>query len=36
MSVGIVAHTQTILFDNEMITGIHKIIFNGTLKPTTD
>jgi hypothetical protein len=36
MSVGIVAHTQTILFDNEMITGIHKIIFNGTQKPTTD
>jgi hypothetical protein len=36
MSGGIVAHTQTILFDNEMITGIHKIIFNGTQKPTTD
>jgi hypothetical protein len=36
MSVGIVAHTQTILFDNEMITGIYKIIFNGTQKPTTD
>jgi hypothetical protein len=36
MRVGLVAHTQTILFDNEMITGIHKIIFNGTQKPTTD